>query len=221
MAGSPKKRARREAAEARATGLAPVAFVDGAPPGADPQAPARNLMSKEEFEADRRKPHVAYSEELGLEVCVGIACGVSMVALCEMPDMPSRRSVYYWRRDHPEFAKALEDALKFRADGRLNMIDSLIEAVTAGQLDPIAARVALDGHKWLAGKENYKYSDTQNIQLTGRDGGPVQVQNDPVQMKELARWLALILVNGERATRQLELQANECAAIEAQDSTNE
>lgn len=155
-----------------------------------------------------------------MEYCVGVASGMSMIELSGMAGMPSRRSVLNWRRAHPEFSKALEDALKFRADQRLNFIDSLIEDVTAGRLDPIAARVALDAHKWLAGKENFKYSDMQRVELSGRDGGAIQVESDPLQQRELARWVALILSNGERATRQLELQANEYGAIEAQGSAN-
>ena len=205
MAGSPKKRARREAAEARAQGLAPVAFVDGAP-----GAPTvRNLMSKEEFEADRRRPHVAYSEELAMEYCVGVASGMSMIELSSMEGMPSRRSVLNWRRAHPEFAEALTDALKFRADMRLTFIDGLVEDIAAGNIDPIAGRVIFDCHKWLAGKENYKYSDTQKVELTGANGGAIQISTDPVRQMELARWLALILENGERATKELELQPGE------------
>ena len=135
--------------------------------------------------------------------------------------MPSKRSLYYWRRDNEKFSAAFDDALRFRADGRLNLIDGLIEDVSSGKLDPIAARVALDGHRWLAGKENHRYSDTNKIELTGRGGGPVQVQSDPLQQKELARWLALILENGARATKELELTATEFEELSAMENRND
>lgn len=197
MVGTPRKRARREAAAQIAQGLAPTVIIPDAPPRG-----SVNLMSLEEYEEDKRRPHVAYTETLAAEVLVAIACGVSIAALARVHGMPSRRTIYQWRKDRLGFAEKLEEAFRHRAEQRMNILDGILEDVAAGRMDPHAGKMVFDGHKWLAAKENIKYSDTQKIELTGANGGAIKI-DDPAGRLELARWISLKLKDGEAAAAQL------------------
>jgi hypothetical protein len=54
-------------------------------------------------------------------------------------------------------------------------IENTVRAVENGRIDPTAARAAINGRKWLAGKRHPKvFGDKQTIEQTGKDGGPIK-----------------------------------------------
>lgn len=63
---------------------------------------------------DRRLP-VKYSPELALAICEAVAEGLSLVKVCELPDMPSRGTVYKWLTVYPKFFDAYERAREISA----------------------------------------------------------------------------------------------------------
>jgi hypothetical protein len=216
MVGTPKKRARREAAEARAAGLAPVLPVDGTPSGAT--VPTVDAILA------RPEKRLVYSEKLAEKICELIALRVPLAAICDLPWAPCERTVYAWRRQHESFDKAITVARMHRAESRTDRIDQVIEDVRRGVLDPISARLVFDAERWLAGRENsarYADNSTQRVELTGANGGAINLSADnPAQAKEIARYYALIISNGERAARQIELQAGEFAEVPASEVGN-
>jgi hypothetical protein len=49
-------------------------------------------------------------------------------------------------------------------------IEKLVEQASRGEIDPAAARVAIDGRKWLAGKRNPKvYGDKLDMTSNGKE----------------------------------------------------
>jgi hypothetical protein len=59
-----------------------------------------------------RKP-VTYTRELGLKLAEEVAMRRPLAEVCAEPGMPSERTVYTWRRTHPEFAADYEEARKW------------------------------------------------------------------------------------------------------------
>ena len=74
--------------------------------------------------------------------------------------MPAQSDVYKWLIETPKFSEMYARARETRADSRADRIDEIVGMVVSGELDPNAARVAIDAEKWLAGKEQPKrYGD--------------------------------------------------------------
>jgi hypothetical protein len=213
MAGRPLTRAKKEAAARAAAGLPPLApavFVGTAPP--PPPRPAARSMTVEEFRAEGRRKQIPFSQDIADLVCESVCCGVSLEEFCAEPDHPSRRTIVRWKREHPEFAQALHESRVFRAEGRSDQIDRVIADVQAGVLDAVSGRMVVDALRWQMSMENQRYRETttSRVEMSGPGGSAISILNaEPPQMKEIARFLALVISNGERAARQLELQATE------------
>ena len=214
MAGRPRARARKEAAARAAAGLPPLAAAPSVFVGTAPR-PAARSMTVEEFRAEGRRKRIPYSQEMADLVIEAVSCGVSLEEFCAEPDHPSRRSVVQWKKDHPEFAQAMHEARIFRAEGRSDQIDRTIADVQSGVLDAVSGRMIVDALKWQMGMENQRYRETTNskVEVSGPGGLPLLPQ-DPVAMKEVARYYALIFQRGEAAARQLELAPSEYSAME-------
>jgi hypothetical protein len=154
--------------------------------------PANGTIRDEPQSAGPGRPTM-YTKELGAEICELTAMRVPLVRICEMPGMPSERTVYAWKRIHPEFQHEYARAREHRADARADRIDDYIEAVKAGTLDPNAARVMIDAEKWQAGKEQPKrYGD--RLEVDAKAG--LVVVETPAAIKALLEALPE-LVNGK------------------------
>ena len=118
-----------------------------------------------------------YTKELGADICELVAMRVPLIRICEMPGMPCEKTIYTWKRLHPEFLQEYARAREHRADARSDRIDGICEELHAGKLDPNTARVLIDAEKWQAGREKPAvYGDRVEARVTGADGGPLQVE---------------------------------------------
>ena len=106
-----------------------------------------------------------YSPAFVKAYCEAIADGQTIHSLSLRSDMPTRATVRAWMQRYPEFARAYSVAWQARADARCDRMDDITERVLAGNLDPDAARVALQHYKWAAGVEDRgKYGDRLGVQ---------------------------------------------------------
>ncbi|OAE37652.1 hypothetical protein [Agrobacterium tumefaciens] len=81
---------------------------------------------------------------------------------------------YAWLAADDELAEEYARARKAIAYRDETAIENIVRQAEQGQIDPAAARVAIDGRKWLAGKRNPKvYGDKIVQEQTGKDGGPI------------------------------------------------
>ena len=153
----------------------------------------RKLNPKEQpAPARQKRKHVEFSAELGIKICEAVALRQPLAEVCEQPGMPAEKTVYRWRRDHPEFAQAYEEARKWRAEARVDFIDGIAQRLEAGKIDPQTARTPFDIEKWQASKESPgRYSETTKTEVTGRDGAPL-IASEPAEI-ETARRIAMIL----------------------------
>jgi hypothetical protein len=148
----------------------------GAPPtnGASPKQPATNGTTKPQHPGPGRP--TIYTPELGREICELTAMRVPLVRICEMPGMPSERTVYAWKRMHPEFQHEYARAREHRADARADRIDEIAEELRTGKLDASTARTLFDVERWQAGREKPAvYGDRIDARLSDLDGKPLQV----------------------------------------------
>jgi hypothetical protein len=158
-ASTPKKPAKRNGKPATAKD---TAHTNGATPKEHAAGPGRPTT---------------YTKNLGDEICELTAMRMPLVKICELPGMPSERTVYNWKQKHADFLHQYARAREHRADARADRIDDICEQLHAGKLDPNTARVLIDAEKWQAGREKPAvYGDRVEARVTGADGGPLQVE---------------------------------------------
>lgn len=76
---------------------------------------------------------------------------------------------FYDLLDKQDYAEKYARAKNCSAEAHASRFKSLIDKVENGEIDPNAARVALDGLKWIACKLNPKaYGDKQTIEHSGK-----------------------------------------------------
>lgn len=84
---------------------------------------------------------------------------------------------FYDLLDKPEYAERYARAKMCSAEAHASRFKGLIDKVENGEIDPNAARVALDGLKWVACKLNPKmYGDKSQVEVSGKDGGALVVK---------------------------------------------
>jgi hypothetical protein len=116
--------------------------------------------------------HSTYDPEIADRICEGIANGNSLVSILkEDEDLPTYTTIMKWLKDFPEFADNYAHAREHQADHDADKIGDIAENVMKGNIDPGAARVAIDAYKWAAGKRKPKvYGD--RVALGGSDDMP-------------------------------------------------
>lgn len=107
-----------------------------------------------------------FNEDLGAEICGQIAEGMSLRKVCKQKKMPAISTVMKWLADdaHHNFVEQYAHAREAAADALADDIQDISEGVLTKKYDPHAARVAIDGKKWIAGKlKPKKYGDRLNL----------------------------------------------------------
>lgn len=103
------------------------------------------------------RPPMEFTEEIADAILNGIANGESLVSILKNDDsLPSYTTVMKWLRTNPEFAANYVKSREDQADHDADKIGDIAERVLGGELDPAAARVAIDAYKWAAGKRKPK-----------------------------------------------------------------
>ena len=116
------------------------------------------------------------SEELQDRICDLLSEDVSMRRICEMEDMPSRRTVLRWLSENPSFAAKCARARSEQADYLNEDMAEIEEKTLTGEIDPAAARAVLASKQWRASKlEPKKYGAKVTQEHIGEGGGPVGV----------------------------------------------
>lgn len=136
-----------------------------------------------------RKDAIPFSQELADRICDHIAAGESLRSFCELDDAPCKKSVMRWLRQNPEFSAQYARAREEQAESQ---VDKIIEIADDPTIKADDKRVRIDARKWHAEKmKPKKYGPVTKTELTGIDGGPIQL-ND-MSMNEAARRLAFML----------------------------
>lgn len=118
------------------------------------------------------RPKVHNRDAVKQAICKLLADGKSLRKICEQEGLPEASTVCQWLRDDAAFAQQYARAREAQAD---TLADEIIDIVDS-EADSARARVRMDARKWYASKlAPKKYGDKLQTELTGADGGPVQV----------------------------------------------
>lgn len=148
----------------------------------------------------------SYTPEIAAEICDRLAAGESLRAICKDHHMPAESSVRHWAiTDVNGFAAQYAHARDIGLDA---IADELIEISDDGSNDwmdsndpenpgyrfngeaAARSRLRLDARKWYLSKLAPKrYGEKTSMELTGADGGPVQL-SDTERAAKMAALLA-------------------------------
>ena len=142
-----------------------------------------------------------YSPELASKLCSYLSMGKSLRTACKQEGMPSIMTVYNWLSKHPEFVeqytRAKEESAEALAEDMLDIADespTAIETdkdgnVTGTKLDSAGVarnRLRVETRKWVASKlKPKKYGDLAKLELTGKDGGALEVDHFNAALEDL------------------------------------
>lgn len=108
------------------------------------------------------------------EVCSRLIKGESLRRICRDEKMPDRETILNWLESDAEFSAKYARARESQADYMDDLIQDVADASTAETA--AADRVKIGAYQWRASKlQPKKYGDKLSAELTGKDGGPVQV----------------------------------------------
>ena len=117
-------------------------------------------------------------------ICERLAGGESLRSICRDKGMPVRRTVHRWICDdvngfRHQYARAKELGLEEMAEEIIEISDGDVAMTGEGKLDGADVqhkRLRVDTRKWLLSKlVPKKYGDRSALELTGKDGGPVEI----------------------------------------------
>ena len=114
-----------------------------------------------------------YTDEMGELICEGIASGLSVASACAEAGLSIRT---FWSNlaKNEKLMRNYTRARESKADVRAEGIDEIARKVMAGEIDPNAARVAMDAQKWLTARENPKRYG-EKLDVTGVPASSVNV----------------------------------------------
>lgn len=134
-----------------------------------------------------------YTREIADIICDRLAAGESLRAICRTPGMPCRASVAKWVVD--DFDGFGERHARARALGLDEMADEILEICDTPQEGTETEddgekvkvrtgdmlghrRLQVDTRKWVLSKlAPKKYGDKTAVELTGAEGGPVEISD--------------------------------------------
>lgn len=111
-----------------------------------------------------------YTDDLATEICAQLAEGKSLrTVLKSSENMPAMSTVFLWLRTNDEFSEQYARAKAESADALADDIQDIADGVLNDKYEPHAARVAMDGKKWIASKLKPKvYGDKLDL-TTGNE----------------------------------------------------
>lgn len=118
----------------------------------------------------------SFNEAIAESICLKIADGQSLRHICEDEEYPDRSTVFRWLADpaNAEFRDHYARAREASADADADDIGHYAREAAAGRIEPAAARAAIDGLKWSAGKRKPKvYGDKMALLGGGKDDAPI------------------------------------------------
>ncbi|MDR6393045.1 terminase small subunit-like protein [Paraburkholderia phenoliruptrix] len=139
-----------------------------------------------------------FTQELADLICERLADGESLRAICLDDSMPARASIFKWLGENKSFSDQYARAREAQADTMADEILHIADTPVMGQKTVSKAtgieitegdmiehrRLQVDARKWLAAKmAPKKYSERLMSELTGANGGPIQVERIRLNMK--------------------------------------
>jgi hypothetical protein len=104
--------------------------------------------------------------------------------ICKGEEMPSRASVYRWFDARPDFEARCARAREGMADFLVDEIQTLADETTEENVNSM--KVKISTKQWRAMKMAPRiYGDRSRTELTGADGGPIQIKATTIDARQL------------------------------------
>ena len=118
----------------------------------------------------KRKPgQTTYTPELADKICNQVASGASLRAAGKKHRLAHTTFLSWVDRDRGGLLEAYRLAREMQADAHVDLIMDAAMQVLNGELDPNAARVAIDAMKWTASKLKPRtYGDRIETKFSGQ-----------------------------------------------------
>lgn len=123
----------------------------------------------------------SYTTDMADAICDRLCDGESLRAICKDEGMPPMGTVMRWLSVHEDFREQYARAREAQGEVDADLVGDIGLRVARGELEPQAARVAMDAAKWSASKRlPKKYGDKLDLNhggsvsytiLTGVEGG--------------------------------------------------
>jgi hypothetical protein len=128
-----------------------------------------------------------FSQETADAICLRLIEGDSLRTICKADEMPAASTVFKWLSERPVFSEQYARAREAQAD---HLAEEILQIADDGENDTYQtdngpavnqdviqrSKLRVDARKWLAGKmAPKKYGDKVTTELTGANGGPVQI----------------------------------------------
>ncbi|GLX62443.1 hypothetical protein KMU_04830 [Proteus vulgaris] len=95
--------------------------------------------------------------------------------------MPSKATVFRWLSENAEFRDQYAKATEQRADALFEEILEIADDVLPDSAEVAKAKLRIDTRKWsLARMSPKKYGDKVTQEITGADGGAIQIETSPM-----------------------------------------
>ncbi len=139
----------------------------------------------------------SYTEETAKEICDRIEAGQTIRQICEDRDMPAWNTIRTWLQQFEAFQTQYARARENSAHASADLIQDLANQAKDGTLEPNAARVAIDAHKWLAGKRKPKvYGDRQILDVGEDTLAKLSDERVHARIAELSKELGIAALLG-------------------------
>jgi hypothetical protein len=132
-------------------------------------------------------PRDIYDPVLADEICEHLANGLSLSVICANVNMPSRTTIYKWRKQHEDFADNYARARQVQADTFADQIQDIADCVF---LPPAHKAAMIDARKWRAARQNWRaWGDKVQHEHTARQPA--------IEPGELPGALGFLALNGK------------------------
>ena len=154
-----------------------------------------------------------FKPEIVTEICARLATGEPLTAICRDAHTPAWQTVYGWMAKHPEVAKDIARAREVGHDAIAEECLQIANTPVMGEETEVSdAGVKIKrsdalGHRklqihtrlqLLAKWNPKKYGDRQAVELTGAEGGPVEISKSEAE----SRLLGIFSAAEERVKKQ-------------------
>lgn len=133
-----------------------------------------------------------YNDEIAMDICARLANGESLLKICRSEGYPDRGTVFRWIIAHDDFRHKYDAAREMQAELFADELNEIADDGTNDWMESAdkdggvgyklngehiqRSRLRIDTRKWIASKlKPKKYGDKVTQEVTGPDGGPVQI----------------------------------------------
>ena len=111
------------------------------------------IFKPDEFYTPKKKKK--YNLEDAAKICALLRSGYPIASLGEKQGVPDVETIYFWKRNHPDFALAIKEARECAAEAYASKAVNVAENLEGATKDEVAvARLQVDTYKWVAEKMN-------------------------------------------------------------------